>query len=103
MVDIDWLLPDQNSPSKGCGFENDLIDYLSALKWPEFSVKLPALGNFNIDPALIIVFSSLGSFDEKWLAELTYSMSSGFSEDKTPLGLGQPRITWPTVEDVRCS
>ncbi|KAL4628509.1 hypothetical protein ACB092_05G244300 [Castanea dentata] len=151
--DFPWK--DQNSPSKRCGFENDLIDYLSALKWPEFSVKLPALGNFNINPAffkkfdysdaavrliasvpgyhtgtnlkkwghmklrtvlqectfdkdfknspLAYQFSSLGSLDEKWLAELTYSMSSGFSEDKTPLGLGQPRIVWPTVEDVRCS
>lgn len=153
MQDFPWK--DQNSPSKGCGFETDLIDYLSALKWPEFSVKLPALGNFNInsnffkkfdysDAAVRLIasvpgyhtgsnlkkwghmklrtvlqectfdqdfknsplayqFSSLGSLDEKWLAELTSSMSSGFSEDKTPLGLGQPRIIWPTVEDVRCS
>ncbi|XP_059437663.1 tyrosyl-DNA phosphodiesterase 1 [Corylus avellana] len=153
MQDFPWK--DQNSPSKGCAFENDLIDYLSALKWPEFSVKLPALGSFNINPAffkkfdyseaavrliasvpgyhtgtnmkkwghmklrtvlqectfdkefkkspLVYQFSSLGSLDEKWLAELASSMSSGSAEDKTPLGLGQPRIIWPTVEDVRCS
>lgn len=30
-------------------------------------------------------------------------MSAGFSEDKTPLGIGKPQIIWPTVEDVRCS
>jgi tyrosyl-DNA phosphodiesterase-1 len=30
MQDFPWK--DQNSPSKGCGFETDLIDYLSALK-----------------------------------------------------------------------
>ena len=30
MQDFPWK--DQNSPSKGCGFESDLIDYLSALK-----------------------------------------------------------------------
>lgn len=48
-------------------------------------------------------FSSLGSLDEKWMAELSSSMSSGFSEDKTPLGIGEPLIVWPTVEDVRCS
>ncbi|XP_050367388.1 tyrosyl-DNA phosphodiesterase 1 [Argentina anserina] len=153
MQDFPWK--DQSNPSKGCGFENDLIDYLSALKWPEFSVNLPTLGAFNINPGffrkfnyssaavrliasvpgyhtgnnvkkwghmklrtvlqectfdkefrkspLAYQFSSLGSLDEKWMAELAYSMSSGSSDDKTPLGLGEPRIIWPTVEDVRCS
>jgi len=48
-------------------------------------------------------FSSLGSLDEKWMTELAISMSSGYAEDKTPLGLGVPQIIWPTVEDVRCS
>ena len=48
-------------------------------------------------------FSSLGSLDEKWMAEFASSMSSGLSEDKTPLGPGEPLIIWPTVEDVRCS
>ncbi|OMO64913.1 hypothetical protein COLO4_31726 [Corchorus olitorius] len=52
---------------------------------------------------LVYQFSSLGSLDEKWMAEVASSMSSGFSEDKTPLGLGEPLIVWPTVEDVRCS
>ncbi|XP_024159810.1 tyrosyl-DNA phosphodiesterase 1 isoform X3 [Rosa chinensis] len=153
MQDFPWK--DQSNPSKGCGFEHDLIDYLSALKWPEFSVNLPTLGTFNINPGffkkfdyssaavrliasvpgyhtgnnmkkwghmklrtvlqectfdkefrkspLAYQFSSLGSLDEKWMAELAHSMSSGFSDDKTPLGPGEPRIIWPTVEDVRCS
>lgn len=153
MQDFPWK--DQSNPSKGCGFENDLIDYLSALKWPEFSVNLATLGTFNINSAffkkfdyrnaavrliasipgyhtgnnmkkwghmklrtvlqectfdkefrkspLAYQFSSLGSLDEKWMAELAYSMSSGYSDDKTPLGPGEPLIIWPTVEDVRCS
>uniref|UniRef100_A0A5B6Z772 Putative tyrosyl-DNA phosphodiesterase 1 n=1 Tax=Davidia involucrata TaxID=16924 RepID=A0A5B6Z772_DAVIN len=37
------------------------------------------------------------------MAELASSMSSGVSEDKMSLGLGEPLIIWPTVEDVRCS
>jgi len=41
--------------------------------------------------------------DEKWMTELATSMSAGLSEDKTPLGMGEPQIIWPTVEDVRCS
>ncbi|GFZ06303.1 tyrosyl-DNA phosphodiesterase-like protein [Actinidia rufa] len=52
---------------------------------------------------LVYQFSSLGSLDEKWMSELETSMSSGVSEDKVPLGLGEPLIIWPTVEDVRCS
>ncbi|KDO75548.1 hypothetical protein CISIN_1g006675mg [Citrus sinensis] len=151
----DFPLKDQNNLSEECGFENDLIDYLSTLKWPEFSANLPAHGNFKINPSffkkfnfssaavrliasvpgyhtgsslkkwghmklrtvlqectfekgfkkspLVYQFSSLGSLDEKWMAELSSSMSSGFSEDKTPLGIGEPLIVWPTVEDVRCS
>ncbi|MED6192928.1 tyrosyl-DNA phosphodiesterase 1, variant 2 [Stylosanthes scabra] len=153
LQDFPWK--DQDSLSKGSEFENDLVEYLSTLKWPEFSVKLPSLGNFSICPSffkkfdysdamvrliasapgyhsgaaikkwghmklrsllqectfdedfkkspLIYQFSSLGSLDEKWMAELTSSMSAGLSEDKTPLGLGEPQIIWPTVEDVRCS
>ncbi|XP_054776281.1 tyrosyl-DNA phosphodiesterase 1 isoform X2 [Prosopis cineraria] len=153
MQDFPWK--DQNNPNKGSGFENDLIEYLNVLKWPEFSVKLPLLGNSSISPSffkkfdysnamvrlvasvpgyhtgaslkrwghmklqsllqectfdeefknspLIYQFSSLGSLDEKWIAELTTSMSAGFSEDKTPLGMGKPQIIFPTVEDVRCS
>ncbi|CAI8612455.1 unnamed protein product [Vicia faba] len=153
MQDFPWK--DQNSLSKGSGFENDLVEYLSALKWPEFSVNLPSLGNFSICPSffkkfdysdamvrliasvpgyhsgnglkkwghmklrsvlqectfdeefkkspLVYQFSSLGSLDEKWMVELASSMSAGLSEDKVPLGMGEPQIIWPTVEDVRCS
>ncbi|TYJ12942.1 hypothetical protein E1A91_A10G016300v1 [Gossypium mustelinum] len=153
MQDFPWK--DQSNSTKGCGFENDLVDYLSTLKWPEFTANLPSLGNFNINSAffkkfdyseakvrliasvpgyhtgsnlkkwghmklrtvlqdsvfdrefqrspLVYQFSSLGSLDEKWMAELASSMSSGYSEDKTPLGIGESLIIWPTVEDVRCS
>ncbi|AES78905.2 putative phosphodiesterase I [Medicago truncatula] len=153
MQDFPWK--DQNSPSKGSRFENDLVEYLSALKWPEFSVNLPSLGNFSICPSffkkfdysdamvrliasvpgyhsgnglkkwghmklrsvlqectfdkefkkspLVYQFSSLGSLDEKWMVELASSMSAGLSEDKVPLGMGEPQIIWPTVEEVRCS
>ncbi|XP_076922636.1 tyrosyl-DNA phosphodiesterase 1-like [Bidens hawaiensis] len=52
---------------------------------------------------LIYQFSSLGSLDEKWMTEFAFSMSSGVSEDKKPLGPGEPLIVWPTVEDIRCS
>ncbi|XP_030533342.1 tyrosyl-DNA phosphodiesterase 1 isoform X1 [Rhodamnia argentea] len=153
MQDFPWK--DPSNASKGCGFEDDLVDYLSALKWPQFNINVPAVGNFTINPSffkkfdyrdsavrliasvpgyhtgsnlkkwghmklrsvlqestfdkdfqkspLVYQFSSLGSLDEKWMAELASSMSSGFSEDKVPLGLGDPLIIWPTVEDVRCS
>ncbi|KAL0353227.1 UNVERIFIED_CONTAM: Tyrosyl-DNA phosphodiesterase 1 [Sesamum angustifolium] len=153
MQDFPWK--DQNSTSKGCGFENDLIDYLGALKWHEFNVNLPPLGSFSINPyffkkfdyssavvrliasvpgyhsgsslrkwghmklrsvlqectfekqfetsPLVYQFSSLGSLDEKWMAELASSMSAGMTEDKSPLGPGKPLIIWPSVEDVRCS
>ncbi|GMH15800.1 hypothetical protein Nepgr_017641 [Nepenthes gracilis] len=152
MQDFPWK--DQNDSST-CEFENDLIDYLTTLKWPEFTVNLPSLGSFKINSSffkkfdygsaevrliasvpgyhsgsnlkkwghmklrsvleqcifdeefqkspLVYQFSSLGSVDEKWMAELKSSMSSGSLEDKTPLGLGEPLIIWPTVEDVRCS
>ncbi|XP_028767822.1 tyrosyl-DNA phosphodiesterase 1 isoform X2 [Neltuma alba] len=153
MQDFPWK--DQNNPTKGSGFENDLIEYLNVLKWPEFSVMLPSLGNFSISPSffkkfdysnavvrlvasvpgyhtgtslkrwghmklksllhdctfdeefknspIVYQFSSLGSLDEKWMTELTSSMSAGFSEDKAPLGIGKPQMIFPTVEDVRCS
>ncbi|GMH28514.1 hypothetical protein Nepgr_030357 [Nepenthes gracilis] len=38
---------------------------------------------------LVYQFSSLGSVDEKWMAELKSSMSSGSLEDKTPPRLGR--------------
>ncbi|XP_073061478.1 tyrosyl-DNA phosphodiesterase 1 isoform X2 [Primulina eburnea] len=153
MQDFPWK--DPSSASSGCGFESDLIDYLSALKWPEFNANLPAIGSFSINASffkkfdyssavvrlissvpgyhsgssirkwghmklrtilqectfekefekspLVYQFSSLGSLDEKWMAELASSMSAGMTEDQKPLGLGKPLIIWPTVEDVRCS
>lgn len=153
MQDFPWK--NQDCLNKGSGFETDLIDYLGALKWPEFSVKLPEVGNISFSSSffkrfdyssatvrligsvpgyhsgsnikkwghmklrsilqdcvfdkefqkspLIYQFSSLGSLDEKWMAELALSMSSGVSDDKKPLGLGEPLIIWPTVEDIRCS
>ncbi|XVF25982.1 hypothetical protein REPUB_Repub13aG0261100 [Reevesia pubescens] len=158
MQDFPWK--DQNNSKKGCGFENDLIDYLSTLKWPEFSANLPALEtSTSIPPSsrssiiamqgynficlvrliasvpgyhtgsnlkkwghmklrtvlqecafdrdfqkspLVYQFSSLGSLDEKWMAELASSMSSDYSEDNA-LGLGEPLIIWPSVEDIGCS
>ncbi|XAR53746.1 Phosphodiesterase I [Bertholletia excelsa] len=95
--DFPWK--DQNSPSKGCGFENDLIDYLSALK-----VRLIAsFPGYHIGPNLkkwghikFKNFSSIDFLDEKWMYELASSMSSGVSEDRTPLDLGQPLIECPT-------
>ncbi|XP_075085907.1 tyrosyl-DNA phosphodiesterase 1 isoform X1 [Nicotiana tabacum] len=153
MQDFPWK--DQNNLGKDGGFENDLVDYLSVLKWPEFTVNIPAFGSCKINSLffkrfdyssasvrliasvpgyhsgpslkkwghmklrtilqectfskefqkspLIYQFSSLGSLDEKWLAELASSMSAGVSEDKKPLGIGEPLIVWPSVEDVRCS
>ncbi|CAO2842603.1 unnamed protein product [Amaranthus hypochondriacus] len=153
MQDFPWK--DQNGTNKGCPFESDLIDYLQALKFPEFSVNFPALGRLKIDYSffkkfdygnaavrliasvpgyhsgsnlkkwghmklrsvlekctfeeqfrkspLVYQFSSLGSLDEKWMSELRTSMSSGVCADKSPLGLGEPLIIWPSVEDVRWS
>ncbi|KAF3779977.1 Tyrosyl-DNA phosphodiesterase 1 [Nymphaea thermarum] len=49
------------------------------------------------------IFSSLGSLDQKWMDELSASMSSGLSENGSSLGLGNVQIIWPNVEDVRCS
>ncbi|PWA63245.1 tyrosyl-DNA phosphodiesterase [Artemisia annua] len=153
MQDFPWKK--QDNLNTGSAFETDLVDYLSALKWPEFSVKLPELGNVSFNSSffkrfdyssatvrliasvpgyhtgsnikkwghmklrsvlqecvfdkefqnspLIYQFSSLGSLDEKWMTEFAFSMSSGVSDDKKPLGLGEPLIVWPTVEDIRCS
>lgn len=58
---------------------------------------------FTINVFDLLQFSSLGSLDEKWMAEFALSLSSGVSEDKKPLGPGEPLIVWPTVEDIRCS
>lgn len=72
--------------------------YLSMLQWVSEKFFLSLLHIYSF-----LQFSSLGSLDEKWMAELAFSMSSGVSEDKMPLGLGEPLIVWPSVEDVRCS
>lgn len=153
MQDFPWK--DEQNLSKRSPFENDLVDYLNTLKWPEFNANLPVVGNVIINPSffrkfdysnatvrlitsvpgyhmgpnlkkwghmklrgvleecifnkefrespLVYQFSSLGSLDERWLAELGVSMSSGISDDRSPLGPGKPLIIWPTVEDVRCS
>lgn len=153
MQDFPWK--DQNNLSKDGGFENDLVDYLSALKWPGFTANIPAFGNCKINSLffrkfdyssasvrliasvpgyhsgpslrkwghmklrtvlqectfseefqkspLIYQFSSLGSLDEKWMTEFASSMSAGVTDNKKPLGIGEPMIVWPNVEDVRCS
>ncbi|XP_049395468.1 tyrosyl-DNA phosphodiesterase 1 [Solanum stenotomum] len=153
MQDFPWK--DQNNLGKDGGFENDLVDYLSTLKWPEFTVNIPAFGSCKINSSffkkfdyssasvrliasvpgyhsgsslrkwghmklrtvlqectfskefqkspLIYQFSSLGSLDEKWMTEFASSMSAGVTDDKKPLGIGEPMIVWPNVEDVRCS
>ncbi|CAM9000709.1 unnamed protein product [Rhodiola kirilowii] len=153
MQDFPWKA--KNDASKSCPFQNDLVDYLSMLKWPEFTANLQAKGDIKVSPSffkmfdygsagvrligsvpgyhtganmkkwghmklrtmlqectfpkkfqkspLVYQFSSLGSLDEKWMAELAASMSSGVSEDKIPLGIGEPQIIWPSVEDVRTS
>lgn len=153
MQDFPWK--DQKSMNNGSLFENDLVDYLKTLKWPEFGVNLPVVGNVDINALffkkfdyrsatvrliasvpgyhmgpslkkwghmkmrsvleewmfekefckspLVYQFSSLGSLDEKWLTEFASSMSSGMTNDKSPLGMGKQLIIWPTVEDIRCS
>ncbi|XP_019169528.1 PREDICTED: tyrosyl-DNA phosphodiesterase 1 [Ipomoea nil] len=52
--DFPWK--DQKCPSMECGFERDLIDYLSMLKWPEFTANIPALGNCNINSSFFKKF-----------------------------------------------
>lgn len=37
------------------------------------------------------------------MGEFGSSLCAGVSDDKKPLGMGEPLIVWPTVEDVRCS
>ncbi|KAL6562216.1 tyrosyl-DNA phosphodiesterase 1 [Orobanche gracilis] len=54
MQDFPWK--DPNSTSSGGGFENDLVDYLGALKWPEFNANLPGIGNFSINPSFFRKF-----------------------------------------------
>ncbi|KAJ0983236.1 hypothetical protein J5N97_011491 [Dioscorea zingiberensis] len=158
MVDIDWLLsacPTMKKIPHVLVLHGESGATVEHIKWPEFSVNLPNVGDININASffrkfdysnaavrliasvpgyhagpnlkkwghmklrnilgdcvfdkefhkspLVYQFSSLGSLDEKWLSELLFSMSSGVSHDKSPLGIGKPLIIWPTVEDVRCS
>ncbi|CAA7394486.1 unnamed protein product [Spirodela intermedia] len=47
----DFPLKDETRLKEGCPFENDLVDYLNALKWPELSINLPSIGPANINPS----------------------------------------------------
>ncbi|XP_039796383.1 tyrosyl-DNA phosphodiesterase 1-like isoform X2 [Panicum virgatum] len=123
MQDFPWK--DAKDINKKVPFENDLVDYLSALKvrligsvpgyhagpsikkWGHMKLR-SVLEECTFEKQfckspLIYQFSSLGSLDEKWMSEFTYSLSAGKSDDGSPLGIGKPLIVWPTVEDVRCS
>lgn len=52
--DFPWK--EANDMSTNIGFENDLVDYLRALKWPEFRVNLPVAGDVNINAAFFRKF-----------------------------------------------
>ncbi|KAK9714913.1 hypothetical protein RND81_06G130300 [Saponaria officinalis] len=54
MQDFPWK--DQHETSKGSQFESDLVDYLKALKLPEFSANLPAVGRTKVDASLFKKF-----------------------------------------------
>ena len=47
---------DDKDSTKSCGFEDDLVDYLAVLKWPEFTASLPGLGNVKINAAFFRKF-----------------------------------------------
>ncbi|WOL15127.1 hypothetical protein Cni_G23908 [Canna indica] len=53
MQDFPWK---DNDLSTDSFFENDLVDYLKNLKLPEFTAKLPAIGNVNINAAFFKKF-----------------------------------------------
>ncbi|ONM57972.1 Tyrosyl-DNA phosphodiesterase 1 [Zea mays] len=123
MQDFPWK--DTVDMNKKTAFENDLVDYLSALKVrligsvPGYHVgsNIRKWGHMKLrnvldeimfnkqfcKSPLIYQFSSLGSLDEKWMSEFACSLSAGKSDDGSQLGIGKPLIVWPTVEDVRCS
>ncbi|KQK15923.1 tyrosyl-DNA phosphodiesterase 1 [Brachypodium distachyon] len=52
--DFPWK--DTKDMNKNISFESDLVDYLSALKWPEFRIKLPVAGDVNINAAFFRKF-----------------------------------------------
>ncbi|KAL6840568.1 hypothetical protein ACP4OV_029432 [Aristida adscensionis] len=54
MQDFPWK--DAKDMNKNVPFENELVDYLSALKWPEFRVSLPVVGDVNINAAFFRKF-----------------------------------------------
>ncbi|KAG8080276.1 hypothetical protein GUJ93_ZPchr0007g4553 [Zizania palustris] len=47
MQDFPWK--DAKYVNKNVSFENDLVDYLSAIKWPMFRINLPVVGDVNIN------------------------------------------------------
>ncbi|XP_074564709.1 tyrosyl-DNA phosphodiesterase 1 [Curcuma longa] len=53
MQDFPWKGNDQCMDSL---FENDLVDYLKALKLPEFTAKLPTIGNVSINASFFKKF-----------------------------------------------
>lgn len=94
--------------------KSPLIYQVSVSFWVSFSSKDSFTRCFYIMPVLsniinicvfncLLQFSSLGSLDEKWMTEFSSSMSAGVTDDRKPLGIGEPMIVWPNVEDVRCS
>ncbi|KAL9236902.1 hypothetical protein vseg_011516 [Gypsophila vaccaria] len=54
MQDFPWK--DQHETSNGSQFESDLVDYLKALKLPEFSANLPAVGRVKVDASFFKKF-----------------------------------------------
>ncbi|KAF5182314.1 Tyrosyl-dna phosphodiesterase [Thalictrum thalictroides] len=70
MQDFPWK--DEKDQSRSCGFENDLVEYLSALKLPEFSINLPVIGNVKINSSFFKRFDysnatvSFCSYDYKF-------------------------------------
>nr|XP_015646620.1 tyrosyl-DNA phosphodiesterase 1 [Oryza sativa Japonica Group] len=54
MQDFPWK--DAKDVNRSVSFENDLVDYLSAIKWPEFRVNLPVVGDVNINAAFFRKF-----------------------------------------------
>ncbi|XP_074270032.1 tyrosyl-DNA phosphodiesterase 1 [Silene latifolia] len=54
MQDFPWK--NQNEASEGSQFESDLVSYLQALKFPEFSANLPAIGRHKVDASFFKKF-----------------------------------------------
>ncbi|TVU38611.1 hypothetical protein EJB05_11995 [Eragrostis curvula] len=54
MQDFPWK--DTKDINKKVPFENDLVEYLGALKWPEFRVNLPVAGDVSINAAFFRKF-----------------------------------------------